>query len=386
MNPNRASTTVPTEGWFRVLRPLGLEPVLASNTNGAFHDWAVDQGISAYQIPIPVPDLFNSWSLVRSLWKLRKLIKRHGIELIHCNEQDIYPVGQYLARLYRLPVVVSAHFTMDRGFCEWAFGGSRRPDRLFFISRGSREACRPGVEGVVPEDCWRLLPNGLDLEHYRPDESLREAFRNRYGLASNLVLGVACALRPRKQLEHFFEAVANIKAPGVRLLLAGSAVKGDESYAENLINQGKAILGEKLVYVGHLDELRGFYNALDLFVNTSQEEACSISVLEAFACGCPVVGYPSKSVDEQVLPGGGEIVEQDDIEALTSCLNNWLKDPSRLASGRHGARQRVEDCFDIRKLSLQLWNEYHSLLHADLPGRSALKTRHVGRQGETSVR
>jgi len=386
MNPNRASTTVPTEGWFRVLRPLGLEPVLASNTKGSFHDWAVDQGISAYQIPIPVPDQFNAWSLVRSLWKLRKVIKRHGIELIHCNEQDIYPVGQYLARLYRLPVVVSAHFTMDRGFCEWAFAGSRRPDRLFFISRGSREACRPGVEGVVPEDRWRLLPNGLDLEHYRPDESLREAFRNQYGLASNLILGVACALRPRKQLEHFFEAVANIKAPGVRLLLAGSAVKGDESYAEDLISKGKSMLGEKLVYVGHLDELRGFYNALDLFVNTSQEEACSISVLEAFACGCPVVGYPSKSVDEQVLPGGGEIVEQDDIEALTSCLSNWLKDPSRLASGRQGARQRVEDCFDIRKLSLQLWNEYRSLLHADLPGSSALKTHSVGRQGETSVR
>ncbi|MFL5244260.1 MAG: glycosyltransferase family 4 protein [Gemmataceae bacterium] len=362
MNPNRASTTVPTEGWFRVLRPLGLEPVLASNTKGTFHNWAVDQGIPAYQIPIPVPDEFNAWSLIRSLWRLRKLVKRHRIQIIHCNEHDVYPVGQYLARLCKLPVAVSVHFTMDRGFCEWAFTGSRRPDRLFFISGGSREACRDAIEGIVPKDHWRLLPNGLDLEHFRPDNRLRESFRNQHGLRSALVMGVACALRPRKQLEHLFKAVENIDVPGVRLLLAGSAVKGDETYADDLLKKGKAKLGEKLVYVGHLNELRGFYNTLDLFVNTSQEEACSISVIEALACGCPVIGYASKSVDEQVLPNGGEIVEQDGIEQLTVALRKWLNDPVRLHEGRTLARQTAEDRFDIKHLSMQLWKEYLSLL------------------------
>ena len=45
MNPNRESTTVPTEGWFRLLRDRGLEPVLVSNTSGAFQAWAHEQGI-----------------------------------------------------------------------------------------------------------------------------------------------------------------------------------------------------------------------------------------------------------------------------------------------------------------------------------------------------
>jgi hypothetical protein len=58
MNPNRQSTTVPTEGWFRELRPRGLEPVLVSNEVGAFHGWAVEQGIPAFHVRMPLPNEF----------------------------------------------------------------------------------------------------------------------------------------------------------------------------------------------------------------------------------------------------------------------------------------------------------------------------------------
>jgi glycosyltransferase involved in cell wall biosynthesis len=98
-------------------------------------------------------------------------------------------------------------------------------------------------------------------------------------------------------------------------------------------------------------------------VNTSQEEACSISVIESLACGCPIVGYPSRSVDEQVLPSGGEIVRQDAQSELAAALNRWLADPDRLSSARISARGRAEQLFDITKLSNQVWSEYESVLN-----------------------
>jgi hypothetical protein len=55
MNPNRQSTTVPTEGWFRFLPARGLKPVLVSRELGAFHEWALEQGIPAYQDALPFP-------------------------------------------------------------------------------------------------------------------------------------------------------------------------------------------------------------------------------------------------------------------------------------------------------------------------------------------
>ena len=362
MNPNRASTTVPTEGWFRFLRPSGLEPVLVSHEIGDFHAWATDQNLPALHVPLPFPAKWNPLPFARSIWQLRTIVRRHRIQLIHCNEQNIYPIGRYLGRLCRLPVVVSVHFTMGREFCQWAFGGRRQPDRIFFISRGNLEACRPGVQGVIAEDRWRLLHNGLDLDHFRPDEARRRQFRAEYHLGNGPLIGVACALRERKQLEHLFRAVVDLP-PDVRVVVAGGPVPDEQEYAAALIAEGKRRLADRLIHVGHLTELRGLYNALDLFVNTSKEEACSISVLEAMACGCPVIGYPSKSVDGQVLPGGGEIVEQDCIDQLAATLARWLADSTKVADGRLGARRRVEEAFDIRRLSGQLWFEYQTLVN-----------------------
>jgi glycosyltransferase involved in cell wall biosynthesis len=366
MNPNRASTTVPTEGWLRLLPGKGLRPVLVSREHGEFQRWAGEQGIPVYQNALPFPDKRSPLLFARSVWALRNIVRRHRIELVHCNEQDIYPIGAWLARLCAIPVVVSVHFTMNRPFCEWAFGGRRRPDRVFFVSPGNLSECRPAMEGVVPEEQWRVLPNGLNLSHYRPDDERRLRFRAEHGLSASgpdIALGVACALRPRKQLEHLFQASARLEAEPIRVFVAGGPVRGDEQYAEALMAQAHRQLGSRLVALGHLDELRGLLNGLDVFVNTSREEACSISIIEALACGCPVLGYASKSVDEQILPDGGEIVPQDDIDQLTCALRHWCSDVSMLHERRGGARRQAERAFDIEQLADQLCREYEALLH-----------------------
>jgi len=360
MNPNRESTTVPTEGWFRILRARGLEPVLVSNTSGAFQEWAQGQGVPCYEIPLPFPDRRRPWRFLRSLARIVWIGKRHRIQLVHCNEQDIYPIGQYAARLLHVPVLVSVHFTMKAGFSAWAFGSNRLPDRIFFVSASNREACRPGIN-IVPRDRWSVLYNGLNLAHYRPDENQRRAFRREHNLDGAVLVGAACALRPRKQLEHLFEAVCRVPLASIRLVLAGGPVSGDEDYAANLLDEAHRRLGNRFLYLGHQRELRPLYNAMDLFVNTSREESFGLSVLEAMACGCPVLGYPSISVAEVVLPSGGEIVAQNDVNALAASIETWVTTPQRLEHARLGARQRAER-FDIDTLADQLWHEYESVL------------------------
>jgi glycosyltransferase involved in cell wall biosynthesis len=360
-NAGRASTTVATRGWLQNLMPRGLHPIVVSPVGGEFQEWVESEGGTYYRLDLPFPSKTRSWPFARSLWKLRRIISRHRIDVIHSNEQDVYPIAGWLARLSGTPVVVSVHFTMDRGFCQWAFGRIHNPDKVLFISRGSLEACREAVEGIVPENRWLLLPNGLDLVHYRPDEERRRRFRAEHGLVHEVAVGVACAIRPRKQLEHLFEAAARTTGVPLRLFIAGGPVPGDEDYSRALLDDARAKLGNRLVLLGYLEELRNLLNGLDVFVNTSREEACSISILEALACGCPVLGYPSKSVDEQVLPQGGEIVPQDDLDWLTTSLGRWVADPHALAARRAGARQRVQESYDIATLSEQMWREYEGL-------------------------
>lgn len=362
LNPNRQSTTVPTEGWFRRLRPRGLEPVLVSSQSGAFQQWAREQGVPTYALPLPFPSRGRPLPFLKALASLYQIGKRHGVELVHSNEHDVYPIAQYAARLLRVPKLASVHFTMDRGFCDWAFGGRRAPDRLFFVSRSSQEVCRPALEGIVPERTWFVLRNGLDLERFRPDPELRAQARSAYGVEPGMpTIGVACALRTRKQLEHLFRAAARLEPP-IRVLLAGGPVPGEEAYGEELLSNARALLGNRLQTLGHLDDLRGFYAALDLFVNTSREEACSISVIESLGSGCPVLGYASRSVDEQILPDGGEIVPQDDEVALSDALQRWLSNSGRLEEARAGARRQAERLFDIRARADDLFDQYAAVL------------------------
>jgi glycosyltransferase involved in cell wall biosynthesis len=357
MNPNRASTTVPTEGWFRFLPALGLEPVLVSHQAGAFHEWVTDNSFPAYHVRMPLPQAFGPTGLAVSLARLSRIVIRHRIDLVHANEQDIYPAGYYLARLFNLPIVVSIHSTMTRGQCEWTFGRRRPPDRIFFVSNSFAAEMAPALRGVVSDSRSAVLHNGVDLHHFAPDALLGRQFRETHAIGSGPVIGVACALRPGKQLEHLFEAAARLDDAGLRVVIAGGPVPGDELYAVQVIKHGKALLGKRLLHFGHLDELRGFYNSLDVCVNTSKQESFGISVLQAMACGCPVVGYPSGAVAETVLPNGGEITPQDRVDQLSSALGRWITDPAKRAVASRDARLRASR-FDIRSLSHDLWEEY----------------------------
>jgi glycosyltransferase involved in cell wall biosynthesis len=365
-NPNRASSNVPTEGWFRLMAGRGLNPVLASHQSGAFQEWTRSKGIPTYHVRLPFFDRVKSWEYVNSLWRLVRIVRRHRIQMVHAIEHNIYPIAGDLARLCRLPIVVGIHCRIEPGFGRWAFGGWRRPTRLFFLSRGSQRVCAPAVDGIVPKTSWRLLYNGLDIERFRPDSDLGGKFRSEFGLHGTLI-GAASWLRPGKQLEHLFAAAAQLSDRDVTVVLAGGVAPGEEDYAASLLALGQQSLGRRLRYLGNLADLRGFYNALDLLVNTSREETCSISIMESLACGCPVVGYPSVSVDEQVLPSGGEIVEQDNLPQLAGVVRNWCVDSTRRAVARQGARLRAETDFDVKKVTDQLWSEYVSVLQASMP-------------------
>lgn len=363
-NPNRASSNVPVEGWFRCLRPLGLKPVIVSPRSGTFQAWARAEGVPVYEVAFPLPDVRRPWPYARALWQMRAIAKRHDVKIVHAIEHNVYPFAGDVARTVGRPALVGIHSRIDPGFGSWAFGGRRCPDRLLFLSHGSQAVCRGSVAGVVPEDRWRLLYNGLDVEQIRPDAAAGLAFRQQHHLGAGPLIGAASWLRPGKQLEHLVEVTSRLSDLEFTLLVAGGVAPGEEEYAAAFLQSARDCLGPRLRYLGYLDDLRGFYNALDFSVNTSKEETCSISVMESLACGCPVVGYPSVSVDEQVLPDGGTIVGQDDVGALAAAVRHGLTASEARAAARAGARRRAEAVFDIRPVSLQLWREYGAVMAA----------------------
>lgn len=376
LNPNRMSTTVPTEGWFRELMPRGLRPVLVSREEGEFQRWTAEFGVPCYVDPLPFPSKANPLPYLRSQWRLRRIAATHDIDLVHANEHDVYPSARGVAAGRRVPSVASVHFTVDRGFCGWAFGGRHRPRRLFFVTERSLETCRPALEGLLETERLRVLHNGIEVARYRPSGEAGAAPPISTEREDAFTVGVACALRPRKQIEHLLRAASRL--PGIKVHLAGFAPPGDEDYADRLLAEAGDTLGDRFWFHGRLDDLAPFCGGLDLFVNTSREETFGIACLEAMAAGCPVVGYASKAVDEVVLPDGGEIVPQDDVAALTAAIDRWSHhDADERAARRAGAFDQAER-FDIGAIARRLFEEYRAVLDASVASSAAGTPRTSG--------
>ena len=213
----------------------------------------------------------------------------------------------------------------------------RRARRVLAIS----ESTKADVAHVfgIPLDKIDVAPPGVDAAFRPLPRSEIQAFRAAKGLPEKFILYLG-TLEPRKNLNTLIHAFANQQSviSNHKLVLAGA--KG-WLYADlfRLVQELK--LESDVLFPGYLpaDELSLWYNAASAFAYPSAYEGFGMPVLEALACGVPVVTSNVSSLPE----AGGEAAWQvppDDVSALTEALRAALNAaPDRLAVGRaHAAR------------------------------------------------
>jgi glycosyltransferase involved in cell wall biosynthesis len=150
-----------------------------------------------------------------------------------------------------------------------------------------------GVPGGRIELCY----NGVDTREFFP---LHEPRPDPF-LATSLIIGTICVLRPEKALDILQEAFAQIRHldPRMKLLIIGSGPELPK-LQENSRRLG---LEASSIFLPVTQHVARFLRAMDVFVSCSYSEAFSNSILEAMACGCCVVasrvgGTPELIEDE----------------------------------------------------------------------------------------
>jgi glycosyltransferase involved in cell wall biosynthesis len=363
-NPNLGSTARILQSWLLLGKEQGLIGYVVTQRSGDFSRWLEEHQVPHRIDPMPwpsrqwpVPSLWHAWRVAR--WA-----RRNRIDVLHCNEHDVYPFAVLLRRLLRLPLVCHVRYRIERPFCEWAFGARRRPDALLWTSRRQQDDCSAAVEGLVPADDQHIVSLGIDLAAFGKLVSTREDTRRAWGIhPDEIVIGTASALRPRKRIEDFIDLVVHLAHEDERVVgvLAGDAVPSDEGYRDQLLRQVRdAGLGRRFRWLGNLEPIEPFYHGIDLFVSASEYETFGNSVCEAMACARPVVGYAGGSVQE-VVGAAGLIVETGDLPALTDAVRRCVRSPmTRVSLGQHG-RARVAERFNPVH-SLRMVRQLHETL------------------------
>lgn len=199
-----------------------------------------------------------------------------------------YPDGvaaALLGKYFRKPVVISAlgtdinlilQYPIARRMIRWA--GTRAAAMITVCEALKTEMVKFGM------DASRITPlrNGVDLELFYPVD--RGTTRKKLGLDRFTLLSVGY-LDPRKGHEHIIRALAEM--PDVCLMIAGSGP--DRKKLEALSNA--LGVADRVTFLGPLpqDRLREYYGAADALVLASSREGWANVLLEAMACGTPVV-------------------------------------------------------------------------------------------------
>ncbi len=233
-----------------------------------------------------------------------------------------------IARALRIPVIVCSDKTLNEptpggasGLVYTAFHALKA--RLFdaFLTTGSL-----GTEYLASIGCPRpRITTGLypiDIAYWQKcKREFREKSLALRDGASFVVLAV-CKLSARESPLHLLEAFAQVRRslPGARLIQVGDGPLR-AAFEEKVNELNLRAYVERAGYIPY-DELGAYYGAADVFTHTPAREPWGISVLEAMACGLPVVASTTVgSAADLVIHGRtGALTYPDDVGSISSAL------------------------------------------------------------------
>jgi glycosyltransferase involved in cell wall biosynthesis len=209
------------------------------------------------------------------------------------------------------------------------------------------------------EEKIKVIYNGVDPHLFLP----RETHRRRA-----TVVVSAARIDPLKDLETLIRAAAQVRReePEVEFLVYGS-ISNQEYYADCIELRKSLGLENTVSFVGHSEVPWEIYNQGDIVALTSISEAFPYSVIEAMACGRPVVASDVGGVSE-ALEGCGLLVRPQSPDAFASSVLSLLRDQeSRSDMGRE-ARDRVLNTFTMDRFIREYGESYLRMKEARIEG------------------
>ncbi len=307
-------------------REVGIEPIEGLNLRA--RGW-----------PVPI---------VRDLVRLRALVSRERVDVIHAHHSHDHWLGRLaaLGQERRIRVVRTFHNlrAVNPGrAARWLYRGT---DAVFAASRGIEARCR---DVGIPAARVFWAPGIADTGRFIPDTDGR-AIREEFALGDAPVIVTVSRLAANRGHEALLAGfkVLHDRHPDARLLLVG---KGETRTRLERVVQDLGLAGAA-IFTGYRDrDLPAVLAAADCFVlmGAGSDESCR-AALEAMAAARPVVARRVGALPETVVDGEtGLLLDDDRAECVAAALARLLTDrDTARAMGRAG-RRRAEEVFSAER-------------------------------------
>jgi glycosyltransferase involved in cell wall biosynthesis len=295
-------------------------------------------------------------------------LRQERPEVVHAH----MPHAAWLARWSRpwapVRVVLDTIHTSSTGKAGRRIGyrlSDWLPDRVTAVSRAAADFYR--AAGMVAAERLTVLPNGVDVEAWRPDAAVRNDVRRELGLRDEFLWLATGRLEPVKDYPTLLRAMVGLPS-SARLAVAGAGWQKSE-----LRGLTKCLgLEPRVRFLGFEPNVGRWMHAADGFVLSSLWEGLPMGLLEAAACGLPAVATNVPGTPEALVDGvTGWLVPPADPAALNATMTRLMRSSleERATMGER-ARQRAMALFSLDRV-LDRWEA----LYAELLERNPVPRR-----------
>lgn len=305
-------------------------------------------------------DNFSKIIYLKAVNEVKRIIKDFNPDIVHAHYASSYGLIGALSGFH--PYIISMWGSDVFGFPNYSY--MHKSILKFNLSKAdkllSTSYTMKTEAGKYTKKEILVTPFGIDVNRFKP-ETVNNIFTN-----TEVVIGTIKTLEKIYGIEDLIKAfqIVKLKLPDrtIKLLLVGAGTqrKNLEHIAADLH------LEKDIIFTGYVshNEVDKYHKMLDIFVAVSLQESFGVSVLEASACGKPVIVSKVGGLPEVVANGEtGIIVESKNSNQLADALITLINNPDlRKRMGDAGRLKVIQDFSwdsSVKKMLLI----YHNLLN-----------------------
>ena len=369
---------------LRRLDPDVFDRHLLTCEPGPLSETATELGVTCHYEP-RLKRSISPLNDFRTYQRLRELMRRERFDIVHTHSSKTGVLGRMAASAAGVPYVIhtvhgfafpAARYPAVRRFYQWCEKRcGRMTHALICLNPDDRQIAIDELE--VDPGRVHLIANGVDVQAFQPIENdeVRKAERLRRlgGDPERPVVMMVGRLWNQKKPILFVQAAIQLIQNGcpAEFYLAGEG--GLRSELEQAITE--AGLADRIHLLGWRDDVAELVPLADAIVLPSLWEGMPIVLLEAHACGVPIVASDIPGNRECVIDGvDGYLVPKNDLESLSERIARLVNDPALCRSFGQAGRNKIVERFGIAHRQTAIEALYSQLL-GKRGGQSAVGSR-----------
>lgn len=274
----------------------------------------------------------NRWDILAFTCRLAAILRRQEADVIHSflGPPNLLAAGLSPIMGRTKSVWGIRASDMDLRQYDWTWklvaGAEKMLSGVPELIIANAEAGRHfAIENGFPKASLKVVPNGIDVETYRPNRSAGSQLRRSWQREpEEIIIGLAARLDPMKDHPNFLTAAANLKSKGwkARYVCIGD---GPDEYRDRLHAFSFELgLSEDVVWAGHQKDMTKVFNALDIATQSSAfGEGFPNAVGEAMSAGVPCV-VTDVGDAASIVGDVGFVVAKKEPMALAQAWEAWL--------------------------------------------------------------